>query len=33
MVEKGSGGMTEQASVDWHELLRVWLHDPVDKAL
>jgi CRISPR-associated protein Cmr2 len=20
-------------SVDWHELLRVWLHDPVDKAL
>lgn len=20
-------------SVNWHELLRVWLHDPVDKAL
>ena len=20
-------------SIDWHELLRVWLHDPVDKAL
>ena len=25
--------MPELASVDWHELLRVWLHDPVDKAL
>ena len=33
MVERGSGGMPELASVDWHELLRVWLHDPVDKAL
>ena len=25
------GNMPE--SVDWHELLRVWMHDPVDKAL
>ena len=33
MVEKDSGGMPELVEVDWHKLLCVWLHDPVDKAL